>query len=205
MKDMRLLIPLLMVAAGFGQQPAPTCAEVEANFARPIDEFITEIKKQERKRFKNPLPNSICVFGFCTQTGAGPDGKPNPPTPPLPPPPKRAEVPPGTSSSRETQVPDATPPPQARCVAAEQDVIAIAKNVDTADFYFKEKNYRAALSRYKEADGQKPNDPAIHLRLGRAYEKLEQREEARKHYKAAAEAREGFWTAEAKAALERVK
>jgi tetratricopeptide (TPR) repeat protein len=67
------------------------------------------------------------------------------------------------------------------------------------------KNYRAALSRYKEALEQKPGDPAIHLRLGRTHEMLEQREEARKHYQAAADAREGFWTVEAKEALRRVK
>jgi tetratricopeptide (TPR) repeat protein len=59
-----------------------------------------------------------------------------------------------------------------------------AKDVEVGDFYFKRKNYRAALSRYKEALVYKDNDAMANLRLGQTYEKLNQPEEAVSHYEA---------------------
>jgi tetratricopeptide (TPR) repeat protein len=47
-----------------------------------------------------------------------------------------------------------------------------AQSVEVGDYYFSQKNYRAALSRYQEALESKPDDAAIYLRLGRAFDKL---------------------------------
>ena len=59
-----------------------------------------------------------------------------------------------------------------------------AKDVEVGDFYFKKKNYRAALDRYKEALLYKNNDAMANLRLGQTYEKLNQPGEAIPHYEA---------------------
>lgn len=59
-----------------------------------------------------------------------------------------------------------------------------AKDVEVGDYYFKRKNYRAALSRYQEALVYKNNDAMANLRLGQTYEKLNQPEEAVAHYEA---------------------
>src|SRR5438552_16768375 len=57
-----------------------------------------------------------------------------------------------------------------------------AKDIEVGDFYFKKKNYRAALERYKEALVYKPNDALANFRMGECLEKLKQPEEARVHY-----------------------
>src|SRR5688572_25308352 len=197
---MRLLVPFALLATLITQQPANTCEDVKAALEHPVDDYIAEINKEKSKRKgrnTNPLPGDICIFGWC---GSTPRKEPQPRAPESQPVP---EAKPGISSSEQTQVPGVVPT-EAACPEFGADPIEAAKNTDVGDFYFAAKNYRAALSRYKEALEQKPGDPAIHLRLGRAHEKLEQREEARKHYQAAAETREGFWTAEAKAALGRL-
>jgi tetratricopeptide (TPR) repeat protein len=50
-----------------------------------------------------------------------------------------------------------------------------AKDVEVGDFYFKRKNYRAAVDRYQEARGYRPNDALVNFRAA-------QPEEARAHY-----------------------
>jgi tetratricopeptide (TPR) repeat protein len=62
--------------------------------------------------------------------------------------------------------------------------MAAAQSVDVGDYYFGEKNFRAALSRYQEALESKPDDPAIYLRLGRAFEKLGETTRAFEEYDA---------------------
>jgi tetratricopeptide (TPR) repeat protein len=57
-----------------------------------------------------------------------------------------------------------------------------AKDVEVGDFYFKRKNYRAALSRYREALLYKNNDAIAQFRLAQCLEKMDQPEEARVHY-----------------------
>jgi len=57
-----------------------------------------------------------------------------------------------------------------------------AKDIEVGDFYFKKKNYRAALDRYREALEYKPNDAVANFRLGQCLEKMNQPEEARLHY-----------------------
>src|SRR5260370_20306645 len=46
-----------------------------------------------------------------------------------------------------------------------------AKDVEVGDFYFKRKNYHAALERYKEALVYKPNDALANFRLAECLEK----------------------------------
>ncbi len=57
-----------------------------------------------------------------------------------------------------------------------------AKDIEVGDFYFKRKNYRAALDRYREALHWKSNDAVANFRLGQCLEKLSQPDEARAHY-----------------------
>ncbi|HVO64187.1 MAG TPA: tetratricopeptide repeat protein [Terriglobales bacterium] len=56
------------------------------------------------------------------------------------------------------------------------------KNIEVGDFYLKQKNYRAAESRYREALVYKPDDAIAQLRLGQTLEKLGQLDEARQNY-----------------------
>jgi tetratricopeptide (TPR) repeat protein len=58
------------------------------------------------------------------------------------------------------------------------------KDVEVGDFYFKRKNYRAALGRYQEALLYKPNDAVALFRLAVCQEKLEHSEDALKNYEA---------------------
>src|SRR5215472_5392423 len=57
-----------------------------------------------------------------------------------------------------------------------------AKDVEVGDFYFKRKNYRAALDRYKEALVYKPNDAIAQFRLAESLEKTGNSPEAVTHY-----------------------
>lgn len=57
-----------------------------------------------------------------------------------------------------------------------------AKSVEVGDFYFKKKNYRAALDRYREALQWKNNDAVANFRMAQCLEKLDQPEEAAVHY-----------------------
>jgi tetratricopeptide (TPR) repeat protein len=56
------------------------------------------------------------------------------------------------------------------------------KDDEVGDYYFKEKNYKAALARYQDALDYKPNDAIANFRLGQCYEKLNQPEQAIVHY-----------------------
>ncbi len=56
------------------------------------------------------------------------------------------------------------------------------KDVEVGDYYFKRKNYRAALDRYKEALFYKDNDAIASFRLAQCQEKLGDKTEARKYY-----------------------
>ena len=57
-----------------------------------------------------------------------------------------------------------------------------AKSIEVGDYYFKQKNYRAALDRYKEALEYKPNDAAANFHLAQCYEKLNDTDQAAKHF-----------------------
>ena len=111
----------------------------------------------------------------------------------------------GESSSRETQI-DITPPKDdakahpfskgavADMTAEDEDAktdvqefrpwnpMKAMKDVEVGDYYFKRKNYRAALSRYKEALYYKDNDAMASFRLAQCQEKLGDKAEAQKYY-----------------------
>lgn len=59
-----------------------------------------------------------------------------------------------------------------------------AKDLEVGDFYFKRKNYRAALDRYQEALLYKPNDAVTNFHLGECYEKLDDPDQSTAHYQA---------------------
>ena len=56
------------------------------------------------------------------------------------------------------------------------------KDVEVGDYYFKRKNYKAALDRYKEALYYKDNDAIASFRLAVCQEKLENKADAKKYY-----------------------
>lgn len=58
-----------------------------------------------------------------------------------------------------------------------------AKDVEVGDFYFKQGNYRAAISRYREALLYKPNDAIATYRLADALEKAGNLAEAAQNYR----------------------
>lgn len=57
-----------------------------------------------------------------------------------------------------------------------------SKDIEVGDFYFKRKNYGAALDRYREALFYKPNDALANFRIAQALEKLARLDEAAEHY-----------------------
>jgi tetratricopeptide (TPR) repeat protein len=56
------------------------------------------------------------------------------------------------------------------------------KNIEVGDFYFKRKNYKAAVERYKEALYYKDGDAVASFRLAVCQEKLGDKAEAKKYY-----------------------
>lgn len=57
-----------------------------------------------------------------------------------------------------------------------------AKDIEVGDFYYKKKNYRAALERYKEALVFKPNDALATYRLAECQDRTGNSPEAITHY-----------------------
>lgn len=56
------------------------------------------------------------------------------------------------------------------------------KDIEVGDYYFRRKNYKAALDRYKEALYYKDNDAVASYRLAVCQEKLGDKAEAKKYY-----------------------
>lgn len=56
------------------------------------------------------------------------------------------------------------------------------KDDEVGDFYFKQKDYKAALARYQDALIYKNNDAVANFRLAQCYEKMGQPEQAIPHY-----------------------
>ncbi len=81
-----------------------------------------------------------------------------------------------------------------------------AKDVEVGDFYFKRKNYRAALERYKEALIFKPNDAIANFRLAECSEKVGNPGDALTHYQEYLKILpHGPFAADAQKALDRLK
>ncbi len=56
------------------------------------------------------------------------------------------------------------------------------KDIEVGDFYFRRKNYRAALDRYEEALVWKPGDAVANFRMAQCFEKLDNPDQAIAHY-----------------------
>jgi tetratricopeptide (TPR) repeat protein len=139
----------------------------------------------------------------------------------------------GASSSKDTPV-DLSPPPDdakthpdsASAVQEAEDAAGLysedeiggiqefkpwnphkaEKDVEVGDFYFKRKNYRAALDRYREALYYKNNDAVATFRMAVCQEKLGDTGEARKGYQDYLKILpQGPFAEEAHRALERLK
>jgi tetratricopeptide (TPR) repeat protein len=109
------------------------------------------------------------------------------------------------SSSRDTRI-DLTPPkddakdhPESKSAVADLEPsdkpdtsgvqefhpwnpMKAVKDLEVGDFYFKRKNYKAALERYKEALYYKDGDAVANFRVAECEEKLGDKSEARKYY-----------------------
>ena len=101
----------------------------------------------------------------------------------------------GYSSSKDTMI-DLSPPAGEKQPAPESEPSSdisemkpwnphrAAKNIEVGDYYFKQKNYAAAESRYREALEYKPNDALGSLRLGQVLDKTGRGNEALPYYEA---------------------
>lgn len=58
------------------------------------------------------------------------------------------------------------------------------KNIEVGDYYFKQKNYKAALSRYQEALSYKPGDAEATFKIAASFDKLGEKDDARENYAA---------------------
>ncbi len=162
---------------------------------RPVDEVISAIQKQQSKkaaRNKSPLPDNVCFIGWCRNKAK---------TPPIvadggaPPPPSSS--PSSTSSSKAARN---------ACDDAMERTLAAAHDAEVGDYYFSDKNFKAASFRYEDALKNKPGDAAIHVRLGRTYEKLNEPTRAIEQYQAAIRFDQpAQWIEEARAALARLQ
>lgn len=105
---------------------------------------------------------------------------------------------PGESSSRDTKIDISAPegdakrhPNSAAPADNPDDEVQVVhpwdphkalKDIEVGDFYFRRKNYRAALARYEEALVFKNGDALANFRIGECQEKLGDSEEATAHY-----------------------
>jgi tetratricopeptide (TPR) repeat protein len=201
-----LLLPLVSAAVAQEQQPVKSGVCVQD---KSVDDYIAELRKLEKERKKsthNPLPNNVCIFGMCSHPPGGPgedqEAK-RPPSPqPEPPAPAQQSTNGSESSSKQNDVvvPDKLEAPPT------YDPIAAAHNADVGDYYLQQKNYRAALMRYEDARQSKPGDAAIHVRMGRALEKLDEPARAYLEYDSATKLEPaGKSEHEARDAMERLR
>src|SRR6266446_8147785 len=135
----------------------------------------------------------------------------------------------GESSSRDSRI-DISPPkddakshPYSKAAIADSDnddnpdnsdvqevhpwnPMKALKDVEVGDYYFKRKNYRAALDRYKEALFYKDNDAIASFRLAQCQEKMGDKSEAKKYYEQYLKILpEGEFAKEARTSLDRLE
>lgn len=180
---------VVVAAATYAQSAPPRCPA-----DRPIDGILGDIHKEQDKKQRSRDPGEIIWT--------------TPPTFPEPAP--RVEKPTknkDTSSSDPTpQTPAPEPGPAEKCADAMNLALQAAHDVEVGDYYFRRQKYRGALQRYSDAVEEKPDDLAIHVRLGRVLEKLGQFPQAINEYKAAQKlAGPQKWSDEAKTALTRLQ
>ena len=203
-----LLIFLILLPGGAAaqeQQPVKSGVCVKD---RSVEDYIVELRKMEKERKKgthNPLPNSICLFGLCSHPHGGPGEEEKPTQRPLAAPPAEQREHPGSENESSSKQPGVSVPAALEAPPA-YDPIDAAHNVDVGDYYYEQKNYRAALLRYEDARQSKPGDAAIHVRMGRALEQLDEPARAYLEYDSAGKLElEGKSASAAKEAMERLR
>ncbi len=195
----RWAVAVVILNAAMLAQSEPPCPA-----GRPVDELIAEVHKQQSKRKNrnpNPFPEVICIWGWCRDREVAR----TPPTFPSPVPaaPSGGKTSPNEKSSSSKS---SSKTPADKCNEAMERALEAAHNVEVGDFSSAQKNYRGALMRYSDALQDKPDDPAIHVRLGRVFEKLNQVPEAIEQYKVAQKLPgPEKWAEEAAAALLRLQ
>ncbi len=96
------------------------------------------------------------------------------------------------SSSEQTRI-DLSPPAgdaaahpnggnEAETEAHEWNPLRAMKDVEVGNYYFRAANYKAALSRYREALQFKPHDAVATFKLAQTLEKMKEFEQARSRY-----------------------
>ena len=95
-------------------------------------------------------------------------------------PPRSDKIAPDESSSKQTEIDVAPPAGDEKHAGANDSELSefhpwdphkAAKCIEVGDFYFKEGNFRGAISRYQEALEWKPKDAEATYKLGEAQEK----------------------------------
>lgn len=152
--------------------------------------------------------------------------QPSSPPPASPPPPQSVDA--GESSSHDTRIDISAPKDDAKNHPGSKDAVGdleVPENIDTTgvqefhpwnpmkamkdvevgDFYFKKKNYKAALARYKEALYYKDGDAVASFRLAVCQEKLGDKAEARKYYEQYLKILpQGPWAKDARSSLDKM-
>ena len=107
-------------------------------------------------------------------------------------PPRSDQLAPDESSSKQTQIDVSPPSSDAKKSVTHGEVDEFhpwdphraTKCVEVGDFYYKQGNYRAAISRYQEALEWKPRDAEATYKLGEAEEKSADFKGAMENYQA---------------------
>lgn len=200
-----VIVCLLSVLPAYGEQPHP------CGGGRTVDDYLADIaKSQKKKRSKNPLPDSVCVWGLCKHKA--PSGPlPDPPSvdpkrSPAPKPEQQPVQPPPGESSSKRPVEEVAAPPRLDETDDACDPMRAAKDVEVGDFYYMQSSYKPALMRYKLALEGWPGEQNILFRLAKTYERMKDTHHALEYYKLVVDADADAPIAkEAQAALTRLK
>jgi len=130
-------------------------------------------------------------------------------------PPRSDQPSPDESSSRDTQIDVSPPKGDEKHVGASDEELGefhpwdphkAAKCVEVGDYYYKQENYRAAISRYQEALEWKPRDAEATYKLGQVLEKTGDFTAALENYQAYLKILpNGPFAGKARQGIERVK
>jgi tetratricopeptide (TPR) repeat protein len=149
-----------------------------------------------RKAFGLLLVLAVALMGTVARGAQGQDTNSTPPaTHSANTPPHSPSADPEISSSKDTKVNLAPPPGEEGYAPGKETANGVEemhpfdphkaeKSIEVGDYYLKQKNYRAAASRYREALYWKDNDAVAQFRLGQALEGLGQYDAACKYYEA---------------------
>ncbi|HXZ27793.1 MAG TPA: tetratricopeptide repeat protein [Terriglobales bacterium] len=194
----RILVSLALAAAlaspalvyAQGQDPAPPASQDSTpSSPQPADQAQ---KKSRLSRLKDKF-SSGCVVGIgCWGDTKKPDSEAGQQKAPEGgSAPSSRPVPADQSSSRGTQI-DLGPPSGSGAKPAGGvqgtyemtlwDPHRAAKDIEVGDLYRKQGNYRAAVSRYRDALDYKPNDAEATFRMAETLEKLGEVEDAAAYY-----------------------